>query len=127
MKRITTQLRCEALAMFLVSLVLYDQSGGSWRTFALLFFVPDLSILFYLRNSRSGALAYNAAHFYGFPGALFLLGLACGGMEYTAVALIWAAHLSFDRMLGWGLKLEQGFFSTHLGERTIPGWKRAFG
>ena len=127
MKRIKAQLRCEALAMFLVFLVLYGREGGSWGTFALLFFVPDLSILLYLVNAKVGGLAYNTAHFYGFPAALVLFGLVTGAAECIPFALIWAAHLSFDRMLGWGLKLESSFFATHLGERTIPGWKRAFG
>lgn len=127
MKTIVTQLRCEALATFTVFVVLYGQADGDWNTFALLFFVPDLSILLYLVNSRVGGMAYNAAHFYGFPVALFLFGLYLGTTEYTPFALLWAAHLSFDRMLGWGLKLEHSFFSTHLGERTIPGWKQSFG
>jgi hypothetical protein len=33
----------------------------------------------------------------------------------VAVALIWAAHIQFDRMLGYGLKYASGFGDTHLG------------
>ena len=32
-----------------------------------------------------------------------------------SLALIWAAHIGFDRMLGLGLKYEAGFTFTHLG------------
>ena len=31
------------------------------------------------------------------------------------MALIWAAHIGFDRMLGYGLKYPTGFGDTHLG------------
>lgn len=32
-----------------------------------------------------------------------------------AVALIWLAHIGFDRALGYGLKYDTGFSFTHLG------------
>lgn len=31
------------------------------------------------------------------------------------IALVWAAHIGFDRVLGFGLKLPTGFRDTHLG------------
>jgi hypothetical protein len=39
-----------------------------------------------------------------------------------ALALIWLAHIGFDRMLGYGLKYQSGFGDTHLGRigRTKP-------
>jgi hypothetical protein len=30
-------------------------------------------------------------------------------------ALIWCAHIGFDRTLGYGLKYAEGFGYTHLG------------
>ena len=35
-----------------------------------------------------------------------------------ALALIWAAHIGFDRALGYGLKYAAGFGVTHLGFKT---------
>ena len=32
-----------------------------------------------------------------------------------ALALIWLAHIGFDRLLGYGLKSTEGFGFTHLG------------
>jgi hypothetical protein len=32
-----------------------------------------------------------------------------------AAALIWLAHIGFDRALGYGLKYSAGFSFTHLG------------
>jgi hypothetical protein len=31
------------------------------------------------------------------------------------IAAIWAAHIGFDRMLGYGLKYSSSFNDTHLG------------
>ena len=31
------------------------------------------------------------------------------------LALIWSAHIGFDRALGYGLKYDTGFSFTHLG------------
>jgi hypothetical protein len=33
----------------------------------------------------------------------------------TPIALIWAAHIGFDRLVGYGLKYGTGFKETHLG------------
>ena len=35
--------------------------------------------------------------------------------QVLAVGLIWAAHVGFDRALGYGLKYPDGFGMTHLG------------
>jgi hypothetical protein len=45
---------------------------------------------------------------------LALAGLALGPLAY-GLAAIWVAHIGFDRLLGYGLKLETGFEQTHLG------------
>ena len=107
-------LRAEGLAELAVAVALYVRIGGDWRLFVLLFLAPDLSMLAYLRNPVVGALGYNLAHTYVLPAALFALGLA-GVAWATPVALIWAAHIGFDRALGYGLKDRAGFGETHLG------------
>ncbi|MDD9911252.1 MAG: DUF4260 family protein, partial [Ahrensia sp.] len=44
----------------------------------------------------------------------------CSNLDETcsslAIALIWAAHISGDRALGYGLKYESNFKHTHLGK-----------
>ncbi len=32
-----------------------------------------------------------------------------------SIAMIWLAHIGFDRALGYGLKYENGFGVTHMG------------
>lgn len=44
-----------------------------------------------------------------------MAGLALGASLPVAIALVWAAHVGFDRMLGYGLKYASGFGHTHLG------------
>ncbi len=94
--------------------------GAPWWVLAALFFAPDLSMLAYLGGPRAGALVYNAAHTYVAP---FLLGsvgfYALGGAGF-ALALLWIAHIGFDRALGYGLKYGSGFSDTHLGRIGKP-------
>ncbi len=99
--------------MFAAAVVLFVRDGGDWRLFAVLFLAPDLSMLAYLRGPAVGAAGYNLAHTYALPAALSALALA--GLAWAVpVALIWAAHIGFDRALGYGLKDRTGFGVTHL-------------
>ncbi len=81
-----------------------------------LFFSPDLGMLFYLASPRIGALVYNMLHLYG-PGLLLaVLGMAVlGNLGLVVLGLLWVGHVGFDRMLGYGLKGVSGFADTHLG------------
>lgn len=108
-------LRLEGFAVLTLSLVAYAHDGIGWGTFALLFLVPDLSILAYLAGPAGGAWVYNAAHSYIGPLMLSGLGIVGGGSTVIALAIIWAAHIGADRALGYGLKSATGFRFTHLG------------
>lgn len=106
--------RLEGLAALILGVAVYSWLGQSWLVFALLFLAPDLAMLGYLRSARLGALTYNLGHTYAAPALLALLGLALGPLAY-GLAAIWTAHIGFDRLLGYGLKLDAGFEATHLG------------
>jgi hypothetical protein len=108
-------LRLEGAAAFAAATALYGHAGFSWPVFALLFLAPDLSMLAYLAGPRAGALGYNLVHTYALPLPLALAGFALGSPVGSALALIWIAHIGFDRMLGYGLKYVSGFGDTHLG------------
>lgn len=117
-----TPLRLEGAALLLLATVGYAHTGASWWLYAALFLAPDLSFLGYLAGARIGAIAYNAAHTTLGPIALALIGLGTGTPLAISVALIWAAHIGIDRMLGYGLKYAEGFGFTHLGRigRAAP-------
>ena len=113
---VRTLLQLEGLALLLAALALYADTGASWKTFAIFFLVPDLSFAFYLAGSRAGAAAYNAAHSMIGPILLALAArLAPQAWLLLPAALIWLAHIGFDRALGYGLKYASGFSDTHLG------------
>jgi hypothetical protein len=108
-------LRLEGLAVLAASALAYRHLDASWVRFAVLFLAPDLSMLGYLAGPRAGAALYNAAHSYVGPLVALTAALGASRPELVALGLIWTAHIGFDRMLGYGLKLPTGFQDTHLG------------
>jgi len=112
---ILTLLRLEGAAVCAAAIFAYANTGSSWPLFSLLFLSPDLSFIGYLAGPRIGAAIYNSAHSYA--GAVVLWG--AGGVVHapllSTLALIWIAHIGFDRALGYGLKLSTSFNETHLG------------
>jgi hypothetical protein len=108
-------LRAEGLALLLASVWAYAHFSPGWGRFAWLFLLPDIALLAYLISPRVGAFCYNAT--YSDIGALALLvaGLALPMPALLPLALIWLAHIGFDRALGYGLKSSEGFAYTHLG------------
>jgi Domain of unknown function (DUF4260) len=110
-------LRFEGAAALLGATFAYSALGGRWSVFALLFLLPDLSMLGYLAGRRVGAACYDAGHSYVGPALLAALAAASSLHGLLPMACIWAAHVGFDRMLGYGLKYASGFGDTHLGRR----------
>jgi len=108
-------LRAEGLVVLAASVAAYAQFGAGWGWFAALFLLPDLSFLAYLAGPRWGALAYNAAHSYLGAVGLLAVGVLGASPLLLAAALVWCAHIGFDRLLGYGLKYGAGFGHTHLG------------
>jgi hypothetical protein len=108
-------LRLEGLALLVGAAALYWRTGGDWKLFAILFLAPDMSFLGYLAGPRAGAAAYNAAHSTLGPLLLAAASIAFGQPLVLGIALIWLAHVGFDRALGYGLKYGAGFTFTHLG------------
>lgn len=109
-------LRAEGALVLAAAVTAFHLLGGGWGLFALLFLVPDLSMLGYLRGPRLGAILYNVGHSTLGPALLAGVGLAFGVSILPLLATIWVAHVGFDRMLGYGLKYGSRFVDTHLGQ-----------
>ena len=112
---VRTLLRLEGLALFFGMTLLYGVWEGSWWVYAILFLAPDLSFAGYLAGPKAGAVIYNAAHSYMAPMTLMITGFTLSETLVLSIAMIWLAHIGFDRALGYGLKYFAGFGFTHLG------------
>jgi len=112
-------LRAEALLELTLAVSAYHHLQGTWLLFAVLFLVPDVSMIGYLVNPRVGAHVYNLGHTYIAPSLLALAGFALAIPLPVSLALIWAAHIGFDRSLGYGLKYPAAFGATHLGWKGL--------
>lgn len=108
-------LQLEGLVMLVGGTLAFSALGGSWAFFFLAFLVPDLSLLAYLAGPKAGAAVYNTAHALLGPAVLLAIGWWLGAPMAVQSALIWVAHVGFDRMLGYGLKYASAFGDTHLG------------
>jgi hypothetical protein len=71
-------------------------------------------MLGYLANVRLGSTLYNFAHTYLNPAILLAIAFFADKPQLIPIALIWTAHIGFDRLLGFGLKYPTHFKDTHL-------------
>ena len=107
--------RGDAAALLLLTLWAVTSTHSSWIWFLALFLVPDLSMVGYVFGSRVGATTYNLGHLYAWPVGLLAAGLAWHAPLATTAALSWIAHIAFDNVVGYGLKLPTGFDQTMYG------------
>jgi hypothetical protein len=116
-------LRLEGLLALVVGCVAYQRLYPQhWGVFALLFLAPDVSLLGYLRSANKGSAAFhNVVHCYVLPLVLGLLAWERGYVLGGQVALIWMAHINFDRCLGYGLKFPESFRYTHIQRSAAIG------
>jgi hypothetical protein len=114
LNRPSALLRLEEATLFIASLFAYHHLHYSWLLFAILFLTPDLFMLGYTLNRKIGSATYNLAHILVLPIALALIAFTTHHELLTAIALIWIAHITLDRLLGYGLKYPTHFKDTHL-------------
>jgi len=116
-------LRLEGALLFVAALVAYRHAGGGLGALAAAFLLPDVAFVAYLAGPRFGAAAYNATHALLGPTLLGALAALLPATSRSGTvwlsALVWAAHVGFDRMLGYGLKYASAFGDTHLGRVGI--------
>jgi hypothetical protein len=88
--------------------------GSTW--WALLFIIlPDVALLYGaapgLEKGRLHPRAvsfYNAVHSFWLPLALMVVGLWLPPLVFTS-GVVWAAHIAWDRGLGFGLRTREGY------------------
>lgn len=108
-------LRLEEVLMLAAAIILnYSLPFPGWL-FWVLFLSPDISMLGYLVNTRTGAVLYNIFHHKGIALFLYLAGQYVDNQPLQFVGILLFAHASFDRIFGYGLKYSNNFRHTHLG------------
>jgi len=112
---VTWILRVESAAVGLFGIVAYLWLGGPPLVLIPALLAPDLSAIGYLAGPRVGAVTYNLVHNWAFAVAFALLAVVIDSVWPMVVATAVAAHVGWDRALGYGLKLPTGFLDTHLG------------
>jgi hypothetical protein len=113
-------LRAEGGVLLLAALVAFAATDEPWWLVPAVLFLPDLSFAGYAGSTRLGALTYNLAHSYPLPAVLGAVGLWQDSLLTQALAVVWFAHIGMDRLLGYGLKHDDGFTHTHLGDIGRP-------
>ena len=108
-------LRVESAAIGLLGVVAFLTLGGSPLLLVPALLAPDLSAIGYLAGPRVGAVTYNLVHNWALAVAFVFLAVFGDELWPLQVAAILAAHVGFDRALGYGLKLPSSFKDTHLG------------
>lgn len=106
--------------LFVASIFLFAATHQPWWIFPVVLFVPDISMIGYLRNTKMGALSYNVSHSYFVPSLLVLFGWEWHHIVAIALGIIWFGHIGMDRVLGYGLKYDDSFKDTHLGHLEKP-------
>jgi hypothetical protein len=109
-------IKLEEAAMFALGIYLFSILPYAWWWFLVLILVPDFAMIGYIFGNKAGAWAYNIFHHKAIAIVLYLAGAYFAMPVLQLAGVILFAHSSMDRMFGYGLKYEQGFKFTHLGE-----------
>lgn len=116
-------IKLEELGLLLLCIVLLYIIHAEWWWYLLMFIGPDLSMIGYAINNKIGAWLYNLFHHKGVAAVILLSGILFMNNYLFSdyrwlynIGAILLGHSSMDRCFGYGLKYENGFKFTHLGE-----------
>ncbi|SEH64213.1 protein of unknown function [Paenimyroides aquimaris] len=108
-------LKLEELGQFLLSIILFSQLEYAWWVFPVCLLLPDVSMIGYLVNPKTGAWIYNFFHHKMIAVIVLLLGFLLDNSLITLAGVILFGHSAMDRIFGYGLKFNNHFQNTHLG------------
>jgi len=109
-------IKIEELAMFLFAGFLFWKTDFTWWWFPALLLLPDMSMIGYMINNKTGAYLYNLVHHKGLALLVYAIGFFMGSIAIQLAGIILFAHSSMDRLFGYGLKHTDSFRHTHLGK-----------
>lgn len=108
-------LKLEELLQFALGIYLFSTLSYTWWWFLVLILLPDIGMLGYLINTKTGALTYNVLHHKGLAILIFLAGIYFEIEVMQLIGIILFSHAALDRVFGYGLKYADNFENTHLG------------
>lgn len=108
-------LKLEEAGQFLLAIALFNQLEYAWWVFPACLLLPDLSMIGYLVNPKTGAWLYNLFHHKLLAVIVWVLGFWLGNAPLTLAGVILFGHSAMDRIFGYGLKFNDDFKHTHLG------------
>jgi hypothetical protein len=107
----------EGLVLLAGALIAFGALGQPWWLVPAAILAPDIAMSGYLAGPRPGAHVYNLTHATPLPAVMLGAGYWQADRLVMALALVWLAHIGLDRLLGTGLKYNDRFTHTHLGDR----------
>ncbi|UTA66471.1 DUF4260 domain-containing protein [Emticicia sp. 21SJ11W-3] len=99
----------------MLSIILFNQLDFAWWTFPACILLPDLSMIGYAVNTKTGAWIYNFFHLKIIAIAVISAGFLLNNSLLTLAGVILLGHSAMDRMFGYGLKFEDSFKNTYMG------------
>ena len=107
----------EGLVLLAGALIAFGALGQPWWLVPAVILAPDVGMSGYLAGTRPGAHLYNLTHATLLPAVMLGAGYWQADRLVMALALVWLAHIGLDRLLCTGLKYNDRFTHTHLGDR----------
>lgn len=111
-----TTLKVEELAQLILGIYLFSQLDFAWWWFPALILLPDIGMIGYVFNTKTGALIYNIFHNKMIAIAVYLAGIYLTRQTICLIGIILFSHAAMDRIFGYGLKYPDSFKNTHLGK-----------
>lgn len=108
-------LKLEEAGIFILTVYLFSTLDFAWWWFPALLLLPDIGMIGYLINPKIGAFTYNLFHHRLTAASVALLGMKVESDYLVLAGIILFAHISFDRVMGYGLKYTDSFQHAHLG------------
>src|SRR5262249_47845300 len=107
----------EGLVLLAGALIAFAALGQPWWLVPAAILAPDLAMTGYLAGTRPGAHLYNLTHATPVPAVMLGAGYWQADRPVMALALVWPPHIRLDPLLRPGLKYNDRFTHTHLGDR----------
>ena len=107
----------EDLVLLAGALIAFGALGQPWWLVPAAILAPDIAMSGYLAGSRPGACLYNLTHATPLPAVMLGAGYWQADRLGMALAPVWLARIGLDRLLGMGLKYNDRFTHTRLGDR----------